>query len=210
MLPSSESLLFQLKTVGPAPADQLARRLGISAQAVRQQLDRFLEAGLVGYANRAAGPGRPKRSWSLTAKGHARFPDSHGQLTVGLIEAMRAEFGEDGLERLIARRERDMLTLYRNALAPAESLAAKVAALAELRNAEGYMAHWRADEAGFVLIEDHCPICAAAEACQGFCRSELTLFQTVLGPDCTIERTDHILAGARRCAYRIRALAVPG
>ena len=27
----------------------------------------------------------------------------------------------------------------------------------------------------------------------------------VLGPDVTVERTDHILAGARRCAYRITA-----
>jgi predicted ArsR family transcriptional regulator len=28
-----------------------------------------------------------------------------------------------------------------------------------------------------LLIENHCPICAAAEACQGFCRSELEVFQ---------------------------------
>ena len=32
-------------------------------------------------------------------------------------------------------------------------------------------------------------------------------FQAALGPDVAVERTDHILAGARRCAYRITALS---
>ena len=50
----------------------------------------------------------------------------------------------------------------------------------------------------FLLVENHCPICAAAAACQGLCRSELAIFRAVLGDDVTVERTDHILAGARR------------
>jgi predicted ArsR family transcriptional regulator len=65
------------------------------------------------------------------------------------------------------------------------------------------MAEWRAEGDGFLLIENHCPICAAAAACQGFCRAELEVFQDTLGPGVAIERIDHILAGARRCAYRI-------
>jgi predicted ArsR family transcriptional regulator len=55
----------------------------------------------------------------------------------------------------------------------------------------------------FVLLENHCPICAAATACQGFCSSELELFRSVLGPSVTVERTEHIVGGDRRCAYRI-------
>ncbi|MES2724598.1 MAG: MarR family transcriptional regulator, partial [Pseudomonadota bacterium] len=63
---------------------------------------------------------------------------------------------------------------------------------------------------GFLLVENHCPICAAAAACQGFCRAELMVFRAVLGPGVHIERTDHILAGARRCAYRIKDGAARG
>jgi predicted ArsR family transcriptional regulator len=206
MQPPSDSMLFQLKTMGPVQAEPLARRLGISPQAVRQQMDRLLESGLVSYEDRAAGPGRPKRFWSLTEQGQARFPDSHAQLTIGLIDAMRAEFGEDGLDRLIARREREMAASYKAALAAEPSLERKVAALAALRAAEGYMARCETTpEGGFLLIEDHCPICAAAKACQGFCRSELALFEAALGARCRVERIDHLLAGARRCAYRITA-----
>jgi predicted ArsR family transcriptional regulator len=30
------------------------------------------------------------------------------------------------------------------------------------------------------------------------------VFRDVLGPEVEVERVEHILAGARRCAYRIR------
>ena len=86
----------------------------------------------------------------------------------------------------------------------AASARAAAAHQAALRAAEGYMAKWsREDDGTYLLVENHCPICAAAAACQGFCRAELALFRTALGECVTVERTDHILAGARRCAYRI-------
>jgi predicted ArsR family transcriptional regulator len=81
-----------------------------------------------------------------------------------------------------------------------------VAKLAELRSEEGYMADWRVlPDGSYVLSENHCPICAAARLCQGFCRSELAVFRSALGPSVTVERAEHILLGARRCAYRIGA-----
>ena len=55
------------------------------------------------------------------------------------------------------------------------------------------MAESRAEGDGYVLIENHCPICVAATACQGFCRSELDTFREVLGPDVSVERIEHIV-----------------
>lgn len=55
----------------------------------------------------------------------------------------------------------------------------------------------------FLLVENHCPICAAATACTGLCAKELEVFQSVLGNDVVVTRTEHIVAGARRCAYRV-------
>jgi len=69
------------------------------------------------------------------------------------------------------------------------------------------MAEWRKDGDAFLLLEHHCPICAAATACQGFCRSELEIFRDALGRDAVVERVEHLLAGARRCAYRITRAA---
>jgi len=203
---TSDDILLLLKTRGPAQAGALAERLGISRQAVRQQVEKLAAEGLVAAASEhAGGVGRPRQTWSLTDKGHARFPDTHAQMTVELLDAVRAEFGAAGLDRLVARRERACVQGYAAALDGAAGLEARLERLVALRTAEGYMAEWRReDDGGLLLIENHCPICTAAAACQGFCRSELELFRRMLAP-ARVERTDHILAGARRCAYRISA-----
>ena len=200
----SDRLLLQLKTRGPAETLALAEALGISRQAALQHLERLVAQGLVDHADERRGVGRPRRVWSLTPAAQARFPDTHAQLTVEMLEAIRAEFGEPGVERLIARREAATARTYAEALSIHPTLTARVARLAEIRTAEGYMADWSPDPGGgFLLVENHCPICAAAAACQGFCRAELEAFRAALGPGVTVVRTDHILAGARRCAYRI-------
>jgi predicted ArsR family transcriptional regulator len=83
----------------------------------------------------------------------------------------------------------------------------KLQQLARIRTEEGYMAEVKADGRGsFLFVENHCPICAAATACQGFCATELDLFRTVLGPAVSVSRAEHIVSGDRRCAYRISAL----
>ncbi len=205
MTGTGERILFLLKTRGGMTAAMLAARLGISAQAVREQLGILQRDGLVAFLDEAAGRGRPKRSWRLAEKAQSRFPDTHAELAVELIDAVRAELGAAALDRLIARRERETAARYVKALSACRRLDLKVARLAELRSAEGYMAEVEPtpDRKGFLLIENHCPICIAARACQGFCRAELEVFREALGPGARVERTEHILAGARRCAYRI-------
>ena len=84
---------------------------------------------------------------------------------------------------------------------------ARLEALARIRSEEGYMAEVRRepDSDAWLLLEHHCPICAAARVCSGLCRGELSLFQRVLGAGVRVERVSHMLAGADRCAYRVTA-----
>jgi predicted ArsR family transcriptional regulator len=206
---TADAILFQLKSLGEARAETLAGRLGISAQAVRQRLERLLAEELVAYSDRPQGRGRPRRLWSLAARSLSFFPDTHAQLTVDLIGAIRRELGEAALARLLDRRKEQIAALYRDRLAREPDLPRKLAALADMRSAEGYMARLEPlPGGGFLLVEDHCPICAAAIACQGFCSIELEIFRTLLGAGWDIERRDHVPAGARRCTYRITPAAV--
>jgi predicted ArsR family transcriptional regulator len=175
-------------------------------QAVRQRLERLLVERLVAFSDRAQGRGRPRRLWSLAADATSLFPDTHAQLTVDLIGAIRRELGESALAQLLDKRHEQMAAAYRTRLDREPGIAGKLAALADLRAAEGYMARLETTpDGGFLLVEDHCPICAAAMACQGFCSIELGIFQDLLGPGWQIERQDHVLSGARRCTYRIAA-----
>lgn len=202
---SFEQLLFLLKTRGPQSAQQLAVLLGVTSMGARRQLETALEKGLVSFEDVADKVGRPARHWRLTEAGNARFPDRHSDLALQLIEQTRALFGETGLERLITAREGAIEAHYRMQVEDQCGLPARVEALARARDAEGYMAGSAVQDDGSVLlIENHCPICAAARACQSFCRSEREIFQRVMGPGCTVERSEHLLAGARRCVYVIR------
>lgn len=199
-------LLERLKCDGAQDAGALAETLGVSAMAVRQHLYALEREGLVTFEQDSRPVGRPAKLWRLTAAADRFFPDGHAALTLDLLAALREAFGEAGLEKLLAVRTAGQIATYQRRIDPADSLKARLAALARIRSEEGYMAAVQRDDSdGFLLVENHCPVCAAARTCQGLCASELEVFRRVLGPDVTVERGDHILAGARRCAYRVRA-----
>jgi predicted ArsR family transcriptional regulator len=208
---AKQRVLEHLKRSDGATVAEIAEALDITEAAVRQHLDALVERGLVERRSRPrahAGRGRTPSEWVLTPRAASQFADRHGQLTVELLDAIRDALGADGLDRVIDSRAEQQLEAYR-AVVPAAgtaSLERRVRALARQRTAEGYMADVHRDGEGVVLVEHHCPICTAATACPGFCRSELELFRATLGPDVTIERTAHILAGDVRCAYLIRSI----
>lgn len=202
---TAERILLRLKTRGPASTATLAQELGMTAEAARLQVQKLLADELIsGVQEAAAGAGRPRQNWELSAAGHARFPDTHAYLTIQLIGSIRQLFGEEGLDRLISQREGEMRKDYLTACSGLAGIPKKLDKLASLRAAEGYMARVEKDGKDWLLIEDHCPICAAATSCQGFCRSELQLFSEVLGDIASVTREEHLLAGARRCVYRVR------
>lgn len=202
---SDEELLLLLKTAGPLTVGELAARLKLAPQGLRRRLETLAAEGQVQATAERAGVGRPRKRWRLGPQGEARFPDAHDVVAVELIEGIRATLGEAALDRVIALREATQRERYDQVLGRHRSVAAKVRALAQLRSAEGYMAEVRKQADGsLLLIEHHCPICAAAKACQGFCRSELAIFRAALGEKVAVEREQHLLGGDARCVYRIR------
>ena len=199
-----QTILQRLKEDGPTDATALAEGLGVTAMAVRQHLYALAEEGLVTYAEEARPKGRPAKMWAVTHAADHHFPDAHAELSLGLIRAMKKAFGATGLEKLLRERAREQTSAYRKKVGPTDTLRKRVGALARIRTDEGYMARVERDEDGaLLLVENHCPICEAATECQGLCAKELEVFQATLGADVVVERTDHIQAGARRCAYRI-------
>jgi len=204
---TKRAIVDRLKRVGGATVPELADALDLTAAGVRQHIDALAANGLVEARTRApSGRGRPATEWRLTDLASDLFPDRHDDLTVGIIDALRATLGDDGLQRVIDERARVQLDEYRRAIPSNGSVAKRVNALAKQRSAEGYLAEVvRDDDGAVVLIEHHCPICTAASACQGLCKSELELFRDALGDDVEVERTQHLMAGDVRCAYRVTA-----
>lgn len=195
-----------LKTEGPLGSAQLAERLGLTAMAVRLHLYALQEEGMVAAEDRPVPVGRPAKFWRLTREADRHFPEAYAELSVALIDAMQETFGPEGLNRVLASRCARQQADYEKRIRPADPLEKRLKDLAQVRTEEGYMAEVREDEegGGFLLVENHCPICAAANSCSGFCSTELDLFRTVLGPGVEVERVEHIVSGDQRCAYRVQ------
>ena len=191
-----------LKSEGALDSAALAARLGLTPMAVRQHLYGLQREKLVTSEERPVPRGRPAKHWQLTREADRLFPDAYAELNVALIDAVGDAFGPAGMQRVLASRFESQRTAYRARMPSSAPLAVKLRTLARVRTEEGYMAEVRRDGDGYLFIENHCPICAAADACQGFCSTELDLFRAVLG-DVRVERTEHILVGDRRCVYRV-------
>jgi len=205
------ALLDILKREGPQEAKALAARLGITPMAIGLQLSALEEEKMVASRPEPPTPGRrgrPVHRWALTEAANRVFPDAHALLTVGLLDSLQEVYGEGGMQKLLDARTRHQREEYAREVPKLADLKGKVKALARLRDREGYMTEVKAAPGGgWLLIENHCPICTAAKTCRGFCQSEWQVFSGLMGPGAVVTREEHLLSGGRRCVYAIKPAA---
>ncbi|MBW0297065.1 helix-turn-helix transcriptional regulator [Shewanella xiamenensis] len=204
---TTDKIIQLLKLHGPLTAKTLAEELALTTMGVRQHLQALEEAGDVDIEDRVEGRGRPTRYWGLTEQSRTHFADRHSELSLQLIDSVKTIFGDQGLDKLIEHREQTAMQQYRSAMQGMTDITSRLTKLVELRTLEGYMATQEQADGVFWLLENHCPICSAATKCQNFCRSELQQFQQLFADIATVSREEHIIDGARRCAYRIAPLS---
>jgi len=207
-LKTRKAIMDILKQEGAQDSKTLAERLGVTAMAVRQHLYALQEEKLLVYTEVARPKGRPAKMWELTPAANRFFPDGNSALLVDMIGLIDTVLGDNALASLITKRADQQFSAYQLRLEEALSLHDKLTMIAEIRTEEGYMADVEEKADGsYLLIENHCPICAAATACQNFCSAEQTLFQKLLQNDAQIERIEYILEGNRRCVYEVKPLS---
>ena len=203
---TSLKILEILKWKGPASQEELASQLELSTMAVSKHLTNYLDLGYVKFEERRQERGRPIKYWSPTREADRFFPNAHSKLALSLINSTEIALGEEALGKILATHTTKKVEQYRQELVHLPSLEQKVKRLAEIRNAEGYLAEFSVMANGeFQLIENHCPICDVANHCAQLCASELKVMMQVLGHDVDIDRTEHIQSEDRRCVYHIKA-----
>ena len=195
-------LLHLLKTKGESCVQDLSGTLGITAMAVRRHLHTLQRDGLVRVSLVRRTVGRPSYRYSLTERAQEMFPRNYAQLTLDLLDELQAMAGTGSVDRLFAARREKLEARYRERMR-GKPLREKVAELAAIQNASGYMAEWDEDRDGFRLYEYNCPVAAVANQYRQACRCERELFASLLDAD--VERTECLAEGDVRCAYVIRS-----
>jgi DeoR family transcriptional regulator, suf operon transcriptional repressor len=202
-----EVLLYLLKQ-GQATAQELAKSLSISPQAMRRHLKDLEGEGLAEFQSVHSGMGRPQNVYELTAQGRERFSKQYDQFAISFLDTLVNNLGYDQATQILHQHWQRKSQEYRQQLGNG-SLLERMARLTDLRRQEGYMTEFHSIEDAddrFVLTEHNCAIAQVAHSFPTVCSHELEMFETAL-TDCQVERTHWIVDGEHCCGYVISAMS---
>jgi DeoR family suf operon transcriptional repressor len=203
------AVLYAVRRRGEATAEQVAEQLDMTVSGARQHLSALARDGYVEATELpTAEPKRGRRAlvYTVTPAADAVFPKAYGELTNELLGYLSAR-DPALLDELFDERRANRIASARARLAPKRTLGAKVAELTRILDEDGYLASSERVEPGvYRIVEHNCAIWAVAQKYGQACTSEIEFIRAVL-PDAHVERVQHMVAGARRCAYEVRDAA---
>lgn len=197
-------ILVSLKQSQPLTTKELARRFGVTPNALRRYLKELEDGGFVRYERVARGVGGPSFAYALTEAADELFPDDYPAVLADALTALRAQGGSGAVRDVFEQRWQELVEPRRAELAglAPNGRAREVAAL--LTDA-GYMAEWVESDDGGTLVARHCAVRAAAERFPEACEAEARVLSALLGA--TVERRACIAGGCSACEYQVRFIA---
>jgi DeoR family transcriptional regulator, suf operon transcriptional repressor len=204
-LPTTRRAILNLvKRQGPLDAAAVARALALTPAAIRLQLSRLEEDGLLAHRDEAPHPegpkrGRPRHVYELTSAAEALYPKRYGDLTTELLGYLGGP-GAAQVDELFEQRRRRRVAgaLPRTADLPFDE---QVAALTQILDEDGYLAEAeRLPDGSWRITEHNCAILTVAHGFSQACTSELAFIRDAL-PGATVRRVAHLMDGAHVCAY---------
>ncbi|HEY7105627.1 MAG TPA: ArsR family transcriptional regulator [Acidimicrobiia bacterium] len=204
--PGRRAVLYAVRRRGEATAEQVAEQLDITVSGARQHLSALAQDGYVDVSESSSDvPKRGRRTltYAVTAAADAVFPKAYGELTNELLGYV-SDRDPELLDEVFARRREQRIDSARSRLATKRSFDAKIAELTRILDEDGYLASYeRMGRDVYRIVEHNCAIWAVAQKYGQACSSEIDFIRAVL-PDASVERVEHMVAGARRCAYEVR------
>ena len=203
-----KSILETLKREGKAAIADLAGRLGMSGEAVRQQLLQLQREGWVEAIRDEAHEkrsGRPAAHYHLTAAGDHLFPKNYDALGVALLDMIAGHLGPDALSRVLAGMTEAGVKMWEPRLA-GKSLHEKLEALTAMYDPQGNnggsaYAHVENGGKGLRLVEQNCPFLNVSMQRPALCSVSVSLLSQVLGVE--VVREERFQDGDGRCVFRV-------
>ena len=203
---SRRAIVTALKDRGAATIAQLAPHLGLTGEAVRQQLLQLRQEGWVEAAiDRDAvrgRSGRPATHYRLTEAGEHLFPKHYDALTIAMLDAVGEELGPDAAVRVLARVSNDRVAL----LAPSVEGRTIEEKLDVLRGwyfeDDPYMGFESTGD-DYILIERNCPYYNTAMHRPALCSVSVNALTRLLGV--RVARQEKFQNGDGRCVFHVYA-----
>ena len=206
--PVPSALLHALKRSGPMSMRALGAELGITYEAVRQQIAELRRSGWV-TCQRTSSPSAPaggtrgptSRQYRLTAAAEHLFPKSYDALSQELVRHVIERFGGAGVREILERMTEERVRRWRPLL-KSMNMRQRLEALCSLYgDKDAYMeVQWREDAPA--LIERNCPFLNVARAHPAICSVSVNTLEQLLG--FRVMREQRFQAGDGRCVFRVQ------
>jgi DeoR family transcriptional regulator, suf operon transcriptional repressor len=203
-----EDILQYLLKQGQATSQELAECFAISPQAMRRHLKDLEAENLIQHQEEAIAMGRPQYIYQLSVEGrkwlrhsYNEQSESHDKFAVSLLDNLIETLGVEQVTQVLHKQWQNKAIAIRVSMGNG-SLEERIANLAKIRRAEGYVAEWYLDGNGYIYTEYNCAISEVAESFPSVCSHELEMFASVLS-DCKVVRTHWLADGQHRCGYLI-------
>jgi len=211
---------------GPLTATVIAAELGVTPAAVRRHIDSLEDDGLVVPGPLSAGSaprgrGRPARSYVVSGAGQRAAQSGYEEFALAAISHLSRTHGEAAVAAFVSERTRELEQRWAEQveLAGPDPLA-RVEALADVLDGEGYAAGVRRLDAprvdaarggtvvsGAQLCQGHCPVSALATLHPDICEAETRAFSRLIGVH--VQRLATIAHGDHVCTTFVPLQGVP-
>lgn len=204
-MPASRAeVLHELKNRGPLTPGEIARQLGTTREAVRQQLALLENDGWIRRegSRKSESQGRPSILYALTPAGDHLFPKRYDELSVRLVDTLAEQVGEEALHNVLAALTDSQVAQWESKLAN-KTLEERIEALKGFYFEQDPHTHVERDDKGWLLVERNCPFLNLALERPKLCSVTVSALTRLLGVQ--VSREAKFQQGDHRCAFRILA-----
>ena len=196
-----ETILHTIKAHPKSNVDELAKAASVSPVTVRHHLNALQADNLIVSHTVRRKVGRPYYVYSLSQKGQEQFPKRYVRLTSRLLHELKIQLPSEALNDVLSSVVDSVLEERRGQfehLAVEERLDYLVTLLAD----EGFLAHWKKTEGGYLVTEFSCPYISLGEAHSEICTIDKELIINVL--DAPVQQNSCMLEGGACCEFLVK------
>jgi DeoR family suf operon transcriptional repressor len=196
-----ETILHTIKAHPKSNVDELAEAASVSPVTVRHHLNALQADGLIVSQSVRRKVGRPYYVYSLSQKGQEQFPKRYVRLTSRLLHELKIQLPSEALDDVLSSVVDSLLEERRGEfehLAVEQRLDYLITLLAD----EGFLAHWKKTEEGYLITEFSCPYISLGETHSEICTIDKQLIVNVL--DAPVQQNSCMLDGGTCCEFLVK------
>ena len=199
--PTRQNIITLLKKSGGMSIEELSRNISITPMGIRQHLLSLEKKGMVTYAARKHGIGRPGFIYRLTDAADELFPKSYDRLALDVLRDVKKYEGPEKVSKIFSWRRDRIFKQKKEALDGLTGIEEVLHGLKNLLESEGHLVELDREDDAYRLKTYNCPISKVANEFNDACMQELQMYRELLNRNVTMEQS--MGQGSQSCIFSI-------